>query len=496
MEFYKYLYAGSRPPAPPTNIKHISQKWKSQTNVSNCPVVHLTSHLSFHALVHIVEAVFGCICRSSRRGRMSSQAGEANGVAHAQDPASGDEHATNGPASVQNATDMAASGAPSAADTATVPTTNATSATNSTSITPVSTPALHGAYGAHVGRGEKLEQRVSSPARTKKSGRTTFMVLSVQEVRPLTGDEGEGEGPANMRGSTDGLDELEDTLVDERETNSDEEGTSDHDAHDVEGKNGECAGRVSDLQGKEGETGVDSHGKHSFDATAGILPASGQSVHGTQMQSLGVPGATAGEETGGPERKPSRFKVVDATTLKQVQRRGRWMAVDTPGSANATPPAAATPPALPNAPAISATAPATPNAGGIAVSAPGVGAPIMPGVASVPGPASGVGPIGPGVAPGVVGVGPIGPGVAGVTGPIGPGVVNATGHSVPHLALPMPPANATAPAMPQNVPGVCLVASTHTRPEEHEGAGVGAPLTTAGFPPSGIFSIFFSIFFS
>ena len=38
-------------PAPPTNIKNISQKWEGQTNVSSCPVVQLTSHLSKTSLL-------------------------------------------------------------------------------------------------------------------------------------------------------------------------------------------------------------------------------------------------------------------------------------------------------------------------------------------------------------------------------------------------------------------------------------------------------------
>ena len=37
IEFYKYLYAGMHRPRTPTNIKNISQKWKSQINVSSCP---------------------------------------------------------------------------------------------------------------------------------------------------------------------------------------------------------------------------------------------------------------------------------------------------------------------------------------------------------------------------------------------------------------------------------------------------------------------------
>ena len=31
------MYAGGSAPAPPTNIKNISQKWKTQITVSHCP---------------------------------------------------------------------------------------------------------------------------------------------------------------------------------------------------------------------------------------------------------------------------------------------------------------------------------------------------------------------------------------------------------------------------------------------------------------------------
>ena len=37
IEFYKYLYAGGSAPAKSTNIKNISKKWESETNVSSCP---------------------------------------------------------------------------------------------------------------------------------------------------------------------------------------------------------------------------------------------------------------------------------------------------------------------------------------------------------------------------------------------------------------------------------------------------------------------------